>query len=386
MCVFLNHVGQDPCSPHNNAEKSCQDFLDKKEGNRLRVKTSIDVVRWLTLQGCAFRGHDETYNSRNQGNFHEFITLLASYNDKVSKVVLDNTPRNVKYTSHMIQKEILHVLVNKVRHKICEDIGDSKFCIIIDKACDEFKRDNMRGEWNGLQALFLDDSHQLHFFSDLNFIVNIISASCKCHDQLQAAQAIEIANMLAIDGLETKNVIETVANKKITSFDFVFILHLVKEIIGIRNILSQHLQQKSQDIHNIEVIDMDSPYVHHYRVEIFNAVIDSQILELNTPLWILRMLINPSIRITICCVVKKYYPFNFTEQEKVILKYQLQHYKQNTIFYLCQGLAETQMSKVYFLVNRLIHLLLTFHISIATTERAFSAMKFVKTRLRNNGG
>jgi hypothetical protein len=34
-------------------------------------------------------------------------------------------------------------------------------------------------------------------------------------------------------------------------------------------------------------------------------------------------------------------------------------------------------------MNRLIHLVLTLPVSTATTERAFSAMKLVKTRLRN---
>ena len=35
------------------------------------------------------------------------------------------------------------------------------------------------------------------------------------------------------------------------------------------------------------------------------------------------------------------------------------------------------------MVDRLIHLVLTLPVSIATTERAFSAMKHVKIRLRN---
>jgi hypothetical protein len=68
---------------------------------------------------------------------------------------------------------------------------------------------NMRGEWNGLQILFLNDcpcayyvhcfAHRLQlalvaafrevsyaheFFTNLNFIVNVANASCKCHDQL----------------------------------------------------------------------------------------------------------------------------------------------------------------------------------------------------------
>jgi hypothetical protein len=38
---------------------------------------------------------------------------------------------------------------------------------------------------------------------------------------------------------------------------------------------------------------------------------------------------------------------------------------------------------IYPLVDRLIRLILTLPISIATTERVFSAMKIVKTRFRN---
>lgn len=40
------------------------------------------------------------------------------------------------------------------------------------------------------------------FFSNLNFIINTVGASCKCHDELQAIQAAQIAHILAIDELE----------------------------------------------------------------------------------------------------------------------------------------------------------------------------------------
>ena len=39
---------------------------------------------------------------------------------------------------------------------------------------------------------------------------------------------------------------------------------------------------------------------------------------------------------------------------------------------------------IYFLIDRLIRLVLTLPVSTATTERAFSAMKLLKTRLRNS--
>ena len=75
--------------------------------NRLRLKASIDIVRWLTFQGCVFRVYDKNPESRNRGNFIEKLKILASYNDQVASVVLENAPKNAKYTSHKIQKEIL---------------------------------------------------------------------------------------------------------------------------------------------------------------------------------------------------------------------------------------------------------------------------------------
>jgi len=50
---------------------------------------------------------------------------------------------------------------------------------------------------------------------------------------------------------------------------------------------------------------------------------------------------------------------------------------------LCQGLVETEKSIIYPLIDRLIRLILTLSVSTATTERVFSAMKIVKTRLHN---
>jgi len=46
-------------------------------------------------------------------------------------------------------------------------------------------------------------------------------------------------------------------------------------------------------------------------------------------------------------------------------------------------LIETEKSERYHLINRLIRLVLTLPVFTATTERAFSAMKVFKTRLRN---
>jgi hypothetical protein len=42
------------------------------------------------------------------------------------------------------------------------------------------------------------------FFSNLNFIINVVSASCERHHDLQDAQEADIAHLMAMDKLETR--------------------------------------------------------------------------------------------------------------------------------------------------------------------------------------
>lgn len=50
---------------------------------------------------------------------------------------------------------------------------------------------------------------------------------------------------------------------------------------------------------------------------------------------------------------------------------------------LCEALNTTRKADTHYLVDRLIRLILTLPVSTATTERSFSAMKLIKTRLCN---
>ncbi|KAF8412858.1 hypothetical protein HHK36_000830 [Tetracentron sinense] len=216
---------------------------------------------------------------------------------------------------------------------------------------------NMRSEWNGLQALFLKDcsfayyihcfAHRLqpalvaaskevknvyNVFTKLTIVDNTVSVSCKCHDELQVVQAEKIAHLLAINELESE------LNKRFNE-------HTMKLLV-LSSTLDPGDSYKSFKIDDI------------------------------------------------CKLVDKFYPQDFTEQEKIYLRYQLQHYEHDVpqhpelrnmlaISGLCQGLVKTGKSVIYPLVDRLIRLVLTLPVSTATTERAFSAMKILKTRLRN---
>jgi hypothetical protein len=78
----------------------------------------LDIIRWLTFQACPIRGHDESPDSINRGNFLEFVKLLASYNKHVDVVVLDNAPGNAKYTLPEVQIELLSTYARKVQQSI----------------------------------------------------------------------------------------------------------------------------------------------------------------------------------------------------------------------------------------------------------------------------
>jgi len=145
----------------------------------------------------------------------------------------------------------------------------------------------------------------------------------------------------------------------------------------------------------------------HYHYDIFNSTIDFQLEELNSrfsdgtvELVVLNSTLEPknnfkSFKIdAIFKLAEKFYPEDFNEQEMYYLGSQLEHYQidvihhesfqnMSTISELCQGLAETNKSQHYHLIDKLIRLILTLPVSTATIERAFSAMKHVKTVLCN---
>ena len=58
----------------------------------------------------------------------------------------------------------------------------------------------------------------------------------------------------------------------------------------------------------------------------------------------------------------------------------------STIQELCSCLVATNRNEIYFLINRLLRLITTLLVSTATTERSFSAIKIIKTKLRNKMG
>ncbi|KAL6533686.1 hypothetical protein OROHE_013519 [Orobanche hederae] len=144
---------------------------------------------------------------------------------------------------------------------------------------------------------------------------------------------------------------------------------------------------------DIDVPNLDSPYKvgrsrgqttveHHYHFDVFNGAIDHILMELNTrfndvsiELLSLSVALDPKNSFEsfnsddICKLVRKFYPEDFTDQDIVSLEYELRHdthdvtlmqeFQVSTLVELCQILAKSERSKVYVMLTRLIHLVLT---------------------------
>ncbi|KAK9676664.1 hypothetical protein RND81_11G092200 [Saponaria officinalis] len=484
-CAFLGHIGRDHNSTHKIAVKKCKDLMKMEqhidtiidiitseiiERNRLRLKVSIFAIKWLTFQHCPLRGHDKSVGSQNRGNFLQFLQAIASFSKDIESVIL-NAPKNASYMVSTVEG-VLSNFASKMREVIRKEIGDQKFyffdkngsiqerlfdlihvsetsaltlksaitnCLSAHNLKIENIRgqgydgaSNMRGEWSGLQALFLNEcsyayyvhcfAHRLQlalvaasrevisvyqFFFKLTFIVNIITSSSKRHDQLQAAY----------------NQVRTLKRAGDTRWGSHF--DSLYSLLNIENGWESLLEKVLLFCHKHEILvpDIEAHYIHergrfrqpkdrvtnihYFRFEVFIAAVDSQLQELNyrfkddmIELLSLCSSLDPKGNFQnfkvddICKLVTKFYSEDFTQQEKINIKYQLELFllvvkdkpellNLKSISDLFQWLAKTEKSDIYYLIDRLIRLVLTLPISTATAEHAFSAMKLIKSTLRN---
>ncbi|XP_056854782.1 uncharacterized protein LOC130504215 [Raphanus sativus] len=154
---FATHVGG-LNSFHNIAVKMCDSLMNQKQSiaqafykhddvvkneYRLRLNASVDASRYLLRQGIPFRAHDESEDAGNKGNFLELIRYTADQNEAVSKVVLENAPKNNQMTSPPIQKDIVHCFAEEVVKSIIEEVGHGVFGLLVDESADISHKEQM---------------------------------------------------------------------------------------------------------------------------------------------------------------------------------------------------------------------------------------------------
>ncbi|CAH9056162.1 unnamed protein product [Cuscuta europaea] len=143
---------------HNDARTSFLAFKDQRQSltscvavgkhkleatYRVRLTTILDIVRFLLVQGLAFRGHDEHDYSANKGYFLELLDWYSARNDEVAKVVKDNAPSNHQLTSPVIQKELINACASETRKELIGEIGEKYFSLLVDEARDSSIKEQM---------------------------------------------------------------------------------------------------------------------------------------------------------------------------------------------------------------------------------------------------
>ncbi|PKU68566.1 hypothetical protein MA16_Dca020834 [Dendrobium catenatum] len=170
-----------------------------------------------------------------------------------------------------------------------------------------------------------------------------------------------------------------------------------------------NLEQVVERFIGIKHVASTNTDLHHYCVEFFYTIIDMQLQELNnrffeasTELLLCISCLNPSNSFSAYNKEKlirlaELYSADFSIVELVALEYQLSTYildmrtseefsSLESIADLAKQFVKVKKDIVYPLVHRLLVLALTVPIATATVERAFSAMKIVKHRLRSKMG
>ncbi|XP_068328303.1 uncharacterized protein [Pyrus communis] len=233
------------------------------------------------------------------------LQFLADHNEKVRKVVFENAPKNLKYTSSDIQKDLIHACAIETINPITKDMEGTFLSLLVDGSHDASTKEQMavvlcyvnkKGEaiemFLGVQHVSSTTSSSLeeaierlfattnltlvfvakenedvaNFFINASSFVNLIGSSCKRHDAFREKQQEQIQKALDLGNIETVvvEVVEWIKSdrnqdnlgeatrlfKDIQTFDFVFHLFLMRLILGITYELSQASQKKDQDIVN----------------------------------------------------------------------------------------------------------------------------------------
>ncbi|KAH7673951.1 Ribonuclease H-like protein [Dioscorea alata] len=213
--------------------------------------------------------------------------------------------------------------------------------------------------------------------------------------------------------------------EKIENYQFVFVMYLMRCLLGITNELSLALQQKDQNIvQAIRLIEVVKTRLQDFRetgwetfleevryfcegnsfpvIDLIAQEMQNRFPEASTELLLLMSCLDPRDSFSKFSIHKllrlvELYPKDFTLTERIMLQDQL-----TTFIYdvrndddfidvrdlggFARKMVETGKHAIFPLIYRLIKLALVLPVVTAIVERVFSAINVVKTDLRNKMG
>ncbi|XP_042410328.1 zinc finger MYM-type protein 1-like [Zingiber officinale] len=210
---------------------------------------------------------------------------------------------------------------------------------------------------------------------------------------------------------------------KMESYEFVFVIHLMKSLLRITNELSLALQQKDQNIilavsliKTMKVrlqklreegwenfLDVVNKFCNNHMIPVLDMMVQemsNRFSESSTEVLTCIACLDPKDSFSQFDIGKllhlaELYPEDFSLTDRAILEDQLETYIQNVrgefsmIEYLgsfAKKMVKTGKNTIFPLVYRLIELVLVLPVTTASVERVFSAIKIIKTDLRNRMG
>ncbi|CAN6547091.1 unnamed protein product [Malus baccata var. baccata] len=117
-------------SLHNKAIQQARDLMAQKQ----HIETFVSLP---------FRGHDESFKSSNRGNYLELMQFLSKHNEQIRKVVFENAPKNLKYTSSDIQKDLVRACAIETIDAITKDMEGAFFSLLVDGSRDSSTKEQM---------------------------------------------------------------------------------------------------------------------------------------------------------------------------------------------------------------------------------------------------
>nr|XP_043609826.1 uncharacterized protein LOC122581642 [Erigeron canadensis] len=320
---------------------------------KIEAKKLPKTAKQPTLVGLVFRGHNEKKESSNRGNILELLEWLAKYNEIVREV-LKRAPRNHKMIAPSVQKDLINSCAKETTSLIVEDVGDNYFAILVDESSDVchkeqmalYLRKEMLREAQAQHVLQVLDDDELQsgkgknqelglvrpydtrwgsYYKLLANVVDLYPVICKVLDNIEENSSVGEDKAKA-----------DAASYAIESFDFIFMVLRTAERV--------HHQEEKSVANYTPQTPKEFPSIELHRL-------DDQ----------LDLFIN-DMR---------------TDESFTGLK---------DIRELCRKLVEVNKHGTFDHVYLLIKLVLILPVATASVERAFSAMTYVKNKLRNRMG
>ncbi|XP_031267113.1 zinc finger MYM-type protein 1-like [Pistacia vera] len=193
------------CETLLNQDQYIRTFFDRHSSQaqieyRTRLNATTDCIRFLLRQELAFRGHDESYDSSNQGNFLELLQFLANHNEDYNAVAFKNAPDNLKLTSPEIQKDIVSVASNEPKEQMAIILRYvNKNGLVVERflGVEHVTSTIALSLKLALVALAKNHDDVNDLFNIMAIVVNIVGASSKRCDLLRDNKACKVIEALS---------------------------------------------------------------------------------------------------------------------------------------------------------------------------------------------